>query len=201
MSHNIMKSPPLMQSTAGLSEPRPEHCLKGMIAQGHDRACATEEEAGPESPHRVCWGWHWSHSSRQQWEWKPERGILRTQPMSPASGSESRPTAAKPNRPWDCTLSWQQMDMNVCPQSEVWSRSLSNPQKCFLLPACITTVLSGSNQEYQTFIQTLGATLELHWNYTNVTEIRVWQWVNKPRNSSISWKGDKGICHDQWCDS
>lgn len=84
----------------------------------------------------------------------------------------------------------------------VWSlvTVLSNLQKCCLLPASITTVLSGWNQEYQTFIQTLGATLDLHWNNTNVTEVRLWQWVNRNRNSSISCKGDKEICHELWCD-
>ena len=121
-------------------------------------------------------------------------------PVSPAQGTDSRPSAAKPNRPWDCRLSWQQIDIHVCPQSEVWSQHLSNPQKSCLLPASTTTVLSGSNQEYQTFVQTLGATMQLHWNYTNVTEIRFWQWVHKSRNSCVSWEGDKGICHELWYD-
>lgn len=148
----------------------------------------------------VHWGWGWPHSSRQQWERKLECRILRTWPASPAQGTNSRPSTAKPNRPWDCRLSWQQMDIHVCSQSEVWSQSLSNPQKCCLLPTSITTVLSGWNHEYQTFIQTLGATLDLHWNNTNVTEVRVWQWVNRNRNNSISCKGDKEICHALWCD-
>lgn len=144
------------------------------------------------------WGWGQSCSSRQQRERKPGLRILRMYPMNPAQGTDSRPSTAKPNRPWDCRMSWQRMDIHVCPQSEVWSQPLSNPQKCCLLPASITTVLSGSNQEYRTLIQTLGATLELA--TPNVTEIRVWQWVNKNRNSCISWKGDKGICHELWRD-
>lgn len=89
----------------------------------------------------------------------PENGA-----HEPRPGTDSRPIAAKPNSPWDNALSWQQMDMHVCPQSEVWSRSLSNPQKCFLLPASITTVLSGSNQSIRLPSRHWGPL----WSYTGI---------------------------------
>lgn len=34
-----------------------EPCPKGLIAQGHGKACAKEEEAGLESPCIEFWGW------------------------------------------------------------------------------------------------------------------------------------------------
>lgn len=127
--------------------------------------------------------------------WMIEHRGLRMYPVNPALGTDSRLTTAKWNRPWGCILSWQQMDIHVCCQSEVWLRSLSKAKN---LPSCQQALLLFylDRTKGSSFHPDTRAILELLWNYTNVTELRVWDCGNKEIELSKCDQKEEGICYD-----
>lgn len=141
-----------------------EPCPKGLIAQSHGK----EEEAGLESPCTEFWGWQQSRSSRQQWEWKLECRILRTEPASPGQGWTAGPLQPNPTGPetmhcldnrWICMFALSLK--SGCGPCQI-PKNVSFCQQAFLLFYLDQTRVSDFHPDTGGHS---GVTLELHQSY------------------------------------